>query len=469
MAAIKLTDEEQSLRNQIRDLLDTLWKDCKERSRRPHEDVIEDQERLGKFGCQLHQKLAARDFEPLHHRYMYKNRGVPTSDPTFYAHIHPSEDLLKYIENPAANADAPDLTIGVEFELSVYTNRWGHDDIYKLKRTRRGWDILAGPAISGKSKKSGYPILFKGLKHDSVSYPVDLKYHIESIWERACAGATHEKVQNEFDRISKWLRVCEQSAPDARDPLPAGRRSFVLSQGREGAITFMDVLGWKGIWNRDDRAMVKLEELRSLVVSWANGEALENTKRNCGSGKSIFRGQDTKVLLISDTLVISTFGDPVPTLWLHGELTAKAICESLERGIPLRGATCFGRFEVSERESVFLGPAVDEAAEWHEQLDWIGVVQTPTAMLSGIPLKTVGAPPWVSYQNPPVKGGKVPQLMACNWPLKWDAGKNGTRECLTEVLKKLGPIGPNIAPKIFASLDFYDKLSVEKRKQKGKR
>ena len=467
MAAIELTEDEQELRDKIQSLLDELWKDCDNTDHRPHEDVLKDLDKLGQLGHGLHHRLAKRGFEPLHHEYMYKNRGVPVTDPEFYAHIHPAEDLLKYIDDPVANADAPDLTVGQEFQLKVYANRWGHDDTYRFKRVENGWEINAGLGYKGKCKKSGEPVLFDALRHDSVSYPRDLSYHIETIWDLGKDGATHNALQREFDYISQWLRSCEMNSPDSKDRSELEEIRRPTSNTSEGSITFLDVLGWKGIWSRDDHAIVKLEELHHLVSHWAQGEALENTKRSCGALGTSWRGANTKVLLISDTLVITTYGDATPTLWLHGEIVTQAICESLSRGLPLRGATCFGKFEISERTSVFVGPAVDEAAEWYEQLDGIGVILTPTAMLSAS-LSGATNSPWIEYTNPPIKSGKLSQIQACNWPVIWSKRNQGSNKSpkalLSEALKRLGPISPSVAPKIFSSLDFFDKVSAQGNK-----
>ena len=83
----------------------------------------------------------------------------------------------------------------------------------------------------------------------------------------------------------------------------------------------------------------------------------------------------TKVLSISDTIAIFTFGDPYHAIKIHAEICRLAIPESIKRKLPLRGAICYGEF--SYRGNIVVGPAVDEAASWHESTDWIGVILTP--------------------------------------------------------------------------------------------
>lgn len=63
--------------------------------------------------------------EPKHHKYMLENRVVPVEEIEFYNHIHPVDDLLKFIDDINANDDPEDTTIGKKFTLKIYTRRWG--------------------------------------------------------------------------------------------------------------------------------------------------------------------------------------------------------------------------------------------------------------------------------------------------------------------------------------------------------
>ncbi len=469
MVAIVLSKEEEELRQKVRAVLDELWLDCKNFNRREHEEVMKDHQHLGKLCHELHSKLTQKGFEPRHHKYMLENRGVLPNDPDFYAHIHPAEDLLKFIQNPGANDDKPDLTLDSAFEFSVYTNRWGHYDTYTMKRIRKGWDFSWLTCV-GECKKDGRPLLYKALKQDSVSYPRDLHYYIERIWEMGAEGSTFEEMQKEFNSLSKWISTCERASPDAdrksddkffdvKDDLPK-------FQAKEGSITILDVLGWKGIWNRDARAIIKLQELVKILLHFSQGEAIETTKRLCDQQQvNSVRGLETKILIISDTIVITTYGESIPSLILHGEIGKFAICESLSKGIPLRGATCYGKFQVAAEASVFVGPAVDEAAEWHEHLDWSGMIQTPSAMLVNNSMLHGNDSPWEMYEKAPTKATKLNRTMAVSWPHLW-MKRFGSRDEAIQQLKKTllnwGPIGPSIAPKALNTLDFFEYITRER-------
>lgn len=150
--------------------------------------------------------------KPKHHKYMIENRGCSPDDSEFYNHIHPVEDLLAFMDNPKANDDPEDQTIGHEFELKIFTRRWGHDDIYKIKRISSGWEISHMP-IFGICDKSGKPYLYENLKHDSVNYPEALPGYMEWLWEQAAEqGMLHGQVQESLDQLGEWIKICEQSS-----------------------------------------------------------------------------------------------------------------------------------------------------------------------------------------------------------------------------------------------------------------
>lgn len=158
-----------------------------------------------------------------------------------------------------------------------------------------------------------------------------------------------------------------------------------------GAITFLDVLGWKGIWQRKDNPIQVLDELR---------EKLQENANIYGRGRNI---RKTNVLSISDTIVLLTDVTEIESakdaLDLHGQLCAETLFYSLEQGIPLRGATGFGEFSVNTKNNIFVGKAIDETASWHEQADWIGVFMTPSAFYAYDGEK---AKWWINYE-PPLK------------------------------------------------------------------
>lgn len=150
--------------------------------------------------------------KPKHHRYMIENRGYHPDDPEFYNHIHPIEDLLNYIDNPHANDDPEDSTIGDKFEFKVYSRRWRHHDTYEFIRNEKGWIISF--ESGGQADKSGKPWLFDFLDHDSINYPEELPGYLEWLWAQAEEeGLSHDQVQEAIQQLAEWISLCERESP----------------------------------------------------------------------------------------------------------------------------------------------------------------------------------------------------------------------------------------------------------------
>lgn len=171
------------------------------------EDIINE---LGFLGHKLHMQLNPK---PKHHRYMIENSGMQPEDPDFYYHIHPIEDLLKYLDDPHANDDPEDVTLDEKFEFKVYTRRWGHEDLYNITRNKDGW-YISHLSHEGQGGKNAEPILSYILRHDSVSYPQNLPRVMEDIWIRAKdEGLTKEQVQEMLKQVADWISIVEENYP----------------------------------------------------------------------------------------------------------------------------------------------------------------------------------------------------------------------------------------------------------------
>src|SRR5438105_2551204 len=102
-----------------------------------------------------------------------------------------------------------------------------------------------------------------------------------------------------------------------------------------GVVTFLDVLGWKGVYDRKPDAIASLTRL------------IEGLRLR---GKENQRGRilnEVLVKSISDTIAMFTFCSEVEmsaTIEIHGELCQWLIPESIDAEIPVRGATAFGEF-----------------------------------------------------------------------------------------------------------------------------
>ena len=143
----------------------------------------------------------------------------------------------------------------------------------------------------------------------------------------------------------------------------------------EGAVTFLDVLGWKGIWERNQSAISKLQNF----VYEMQEKAQEITNKYMDDISLRGKSKPTEVLSISDTIAIFTSASPKIAIAIHAELCSWALVYSLEQELPLRGAISYGEYSIAD--NIMLGYAVDESASWHETTDWIGVILTPSAKM----------------------------------------------------------------------------------------
>lgn len=218
---------------------------------------------------------------------------------------------------------------------------------------------------------------------------------------------------------------------------------------QDGAITLLDVLGWKGIWQRKSNALQALMDLidtaqkkSSLVVKDYEG----------------FKDLEINVESISDTIAITTYGDKLKSLVFHAGITGRLIADSIISEIPVRGATSYEK--LTKNGNVMVGPAVDEVASWYECSDMIGVFQTPSAFLTRIE-KGYYKHFLFDYNVTIKQHGKM-ETRCSDWLGTWRARKL-TIEDLTDKLMKMGPITPAIYSKFKNTIDFYE----EAYKQKG--
>jgi hypothetical protein len=104
-----------------------------------------------------------------------------------------------------------------EFNFTIYSERWGHEDSYRIKRTLNGWHISflsTSPAESGETDKAGRPILYNLLEHDGIAYPDSLSKYLEWLWGYVNNNEiSDEEIQNALDKLAKWVTLCERNKP----------------------------------------------------------------------------------------------------------------------------------------------------------------------------------------------------------------------------------------------------------------
>lgn len=209
-------------------------------------------------------------------------------------------------------------------------------------------------------------------------------------------------------------------------------------QMKNGAVTLLDVLGWKGIWQRKPDAIDVLKSMRDLMKDLQGLIVAESQE---------WAGLETEILSFSDTIVIATYGEPEMVLPLHIRLTDHFLDFCFVSDLPLRGAIGYGLFSLME--NMLIGPAVDEVASWYEAVDWIGAILTPSASFyyqeKGCNDECV-----LEYEVHLKKGGRY--AMMC---LDWFAPFKDEKDLLEHFLKTTSVITPAIAPKYLNTVEFF--------------
>ncbi|PEU18965.1 hypothetical protein COL20_24380 [Bacillus sp. AFS075034] len=212
----------------------------------------------------------------------------------------------------------------------------------------------------------------------------------------------------------------------------------------KGAVTFLDVLGWKGIWKEDPNSIETLQEL----INKTRGKAGEITVSMIPDD-SPYRGVTTDVLSISDTIVLFTPTDAPTALEIHAKICSYIIPESIKNKIPLRGATSYGQY--TKGGNIMVGPAIDEAASWHESTNWIGVILSPSGQFE---LRNEHPREWTEYKKIPFKS-KLAGLDRCVY---WEMEEDDA----LEQFKSMSPFVPGIAEKYLNTYEFIQEMKKRK-------
>jgi len=272
-----------------------------------------------------------------------------------------------------------------------------------------------------------------------------------------------------------------------------------------GLVTFADILGWKGIWqtNNHKNPVNTLIEIKDTItesislMSKRYFEHLLNTelkkyidndfkkemldyifRRNLNINESInktFKSKEDlekfkvvvssflveiKVDLISDTFIItSTSKNQRHEFYMHMSICQRLLLECLKQGLLIRGATSYGDYY--NKELVFIGPAIDDSASWHEMGEEIGVFLTPKAMLMinsndfesvELAIGDINILDIVTSGEPKLKVNTFKTFL-----VDWYNGK----EYFYSIISKYPTILPEIHKKILFSnsrLDFFENL-----------
>jgi hypothetical protein len=192
----------------------------------------------------------------------------------------------------------------------------------------------------------------------------------------------------------------------------------------EGVVVFLDALGVKGIWAR--------AEPESVINSWEDvlrrlNESIKKSPK-IGSVGNKTECLDYNIAAFSDTVIITLrcTDDPAAHVPLVARIVSDAFFFALVKGIYFRGVIAIGKFHQSN--TLVIGPAIDEAAEWYTQPEWMGVSTAPSASfgLSRLEDQKADISKWFVKYDIPSKAG----IQKAEWALAWprDAPKEFASE-----------------------------------------
>lgn len=260
--------------------------------------------------------------------------------------------------------------------------------------------------------------------------------------------------------------------------------STLINNKSKGFVTFADILGWKGIWQDKERnpldEILKIkkdlegftqkiykEHLIKCFKVFTGKDLLERTIiDNDEKLKEVIRDElvilekskadiheffstfdiEFSLDLISDTFVITSRPKSIKyhmvdeTLDFHLKIARQVVIECLKKKLLVRGATSYGDFQ--KQESVFIGPAIDESASWHEQGEEIGIFLTPSAYMNFLDFRRKGL---VELRSPKLKKNTFETLFI-NW--------REEEARFQSICKSESPLIPEIAPKYLNTLNY---------------
>ncbi|WP_066631487.1 hypothetical protein [Labilibacter marinus] len=161
-------------------------------------------------------------FLPVYKDHMIDNRGVIPEENIneYYNHFHSLQDLYKIIDSTSNNWKSlkGDVNLNQVCDFPVYTNRWGHEDNYKVTRTFNGWSVEnlgIGGACSPEGKsldKESESGFIANFEQDFVDYPSKFHYIIERLWNLADETEMDIKeLQSKLYEVAKLVSEVEKT------------------------------------------------------------------------------------------------------------------------------------------------------------------------------------------------------------------------------------------------------------------
>jgi hypothetical protein len=233
---------------------------------------------------------------------------------------------------------------------------------------------------------------------------------------------------------------------------------MVETRMEQGVVVFLDALGVKGIWAR--------AEPESVIGSWEEvlkrlNESIKKSPKT-GSVGNKPECLDYNISAFSDTVIITLkCMDPAAHLPLVASIISEPFFFGLLKGVYFRGVIAIGKFYQSS--TLVIGPAIDEAAEWYTQPEWMGISTAPSASfgLSRLEDQKANISHWFVKYDIPAKGGVQKDEWALAWPREAQKQSVFSERHLTPrglILDAFAnrPVSVSAAAKYKNTLSFFD-------------
>lgn len=250
-----------------------------------------------------------------------------------------------------------------------------HGETYSLQDTTKNM-LSRYPNLSDEEKTKITKIAKRKIFDNEVSFAVSHLKHaglIESVKFGSFRITILGKnlIKNPPEKITeKYLR---QHYPKYNEWVIKSKDKQLIRRKKEkddlkekfGVVLFIDILGIKGKW--------KSEDAKTIRDNWNEfNQKLEQYLRR------EMTNIDLHISSFSDTVIITLEHDDVNYILKKlGESVWISIVDSIKLDLPLRGCFALGKFH--RKENFYIGEAIDEASQYYELPQWIGISASPSA------------------------------------------------------------------------------------------
>ncbi|WP_440970907.1 hypothetical protein ACSS6N_09470 [Peribacillus frigoritolerans] len=185
---------------------------------KPTEDAYEIIQKTKEIAAKMHWI-----YLPLYPEQTIMNSGIiPEENPEeYYNQFHTIEDLYRVVFESGEivwNSVEGDINLNSPLKMRIYSSRWGHDDIYSVKRTMNGWNFkhlsydfnCSKDGTLNSIKEDGF---YRILAHDSIQYPYDgVKFALETLWKTAdSTSMSIKELEIKLQDIGDWINAVEKA------------------------------------------------------------------------------------------------------------------------------------------------------------------------------------------------------------------------------------------------------------------